>query len=122
MNTVKPPSNGKVRVRVFVDYWNFQLTLNQKDGATRGERDTRFAIDWRKLGPWLAGKACEIVGVSRDAYSFDGVSVYASFNPSTPEGKTFRNWVTSWLDRQPGVDAKCLERKPKSVPRCPSCH
>jgi len=30
--------------------------------------------------------------------------------------------MTSWLNRQPGVQVQCLERQPKHPPTCPSCH
>ena len=33
-----------------------------------------------------------------------------------------QKWATTWLDRQPGVTVQCLERKPKALPRCPTCH
>ena len=102
------------RVRVFIDYWNFQLTMNEVSG------EDRFMIDWKNLGPWLAGKACESVGVGD--HSFEGVIIYASFNPRTEQGRKFRKWATTWLDRQPGVAVKCLERKPKACPKCTTCH
>ncbi len=115
-----------VRVRVFVDYWNFQLTMNDRDAAAQGivdpraTQDHRFAVDWIRLGTWLAKKACQTVGFTD--YSFDGVIIYASYNPNTQEGRGFHKWATTWLDRQPGVRVECFQRKPKAPPRCPSCH
>ena len=41
------------RVRVFVDYWNFQLSMNAKEAADRNVTDYRFKVDWKGLGPWL---------------------------------------------------------------------
>jgi uncharacterized LabA/DUF88 family protein len=104
----------QARVRVFVDYWNFQLTLNERAGGGR------FLVDWRGLGPWLARVACESVNIT--CHSFEGVIVYASFNPKTDESKKFRSWVTNWLGRQPGVAVRCLERQPRACPRCTACH
>lgn len=108
------------RVRVFVDYWNFQLSLNEREARARGTPDHRFNVDWVKLGPWLAAKACAVAGVT--SHSFDGVILYTSYNPSTPEGAKFKNWVTTWLDRQAGVNVQCRERKPRGVLKCPACH
>jgi hypothetical protein len=65
------PTQQLPRVRVFVDYWNFQLTLNEVSG------DNRFKVDWRGLGPWLANKACQSVGIGD--HSFDGVIIYGSY-------------------------------------------
>lgn len=114
------PAMTTARVRVFVDYWNFQITMNEKEGAERGISDHRFSIDWIKLGPWLAKKGAQIGGIA--SYSFDGVIIYASFNPKTAEGKKFNNWVHTFLNRQPGVRVECFERRPKALPRCPACH
>lgn len=44
------------RVRVFVDYWNLQLTLNQRIQTESRQANVRFQIDWRALSAWLAGK------------------------------------------------------------------
>lgn len=111
-----------MRVRVFIDYWNFQLTLNGKEAGARGVKDYRFKVDWRGLGQWLARKACEEAGIPSAQHSFEGVIIYSSFNPKSVEGRGFNKWATTWLDRQPGVSVKCLERKPKALPRCPACH
>ncbi len=105
------------RIRVFVDYWNFQLTLNAREGE-----DFRFKVNWKDLGPWLTKKACEVISIDPTGASFEGVIIYASYNPNTDEGRRFRNWANTWLDRQPGVHVQCLERKPKALPKCPSCY
>ncbi len=114
------PSPGLPRVRVFVDYWNFQLTLNEREAKKRGLDDFRFPVDWKALGAWLAGKACNAVNIG--AHSFDGAIIYTSHDARTTEGRRFHAWATSWLARQPGVAVESLERKPKSPPKCPSCH
>jgi len=108
------------RVRVFIDYWNFQLSLNELEAIEKSVLDYQFKIDWKKLGSFLAEKACETVGIG--TFSFDGVIIYTSFNPRTVEGRGFHKWATTWLDRQSGVSVRCLERQPKYPPKCPSCH
>jgi uncharacterized LabA/DUF88 family protein len=106
------------RVRVFVDYWNFQLSLNSREAAARGQDDYRFQIDWKKLGPLLARQACATAGI--DNHSFEGMIVYTSYNPVGSD--SFRKWVTTWLNRQPGITVEARERKPRSIARCPACH
>jgi uncharacterized LabA/DUF88 family protein len=108
------------RVRVFVDYWNFQLSLNALEAKLRGVGDYRFQIAWARLGPWLAAKACAVAGVP--AHSFEGVIIYTSYDPSREDGKKFNQWATTKLSRFPGVQVHCRERKPRSLPRCPACH
>src|ERR1019366_765301 len=93
--------------------WNFQLSLN-------GNGNDRFKVDWKRLGPWLAAKACAVAGVTN--HSFDGVIIYTSYDPGSTEGAKFKNWATTWLDRQPGINVQCRERRPRSLPKCPECH
>lgn len=105
---------------MFVDYWNFQLRLNDLDARQLSVAESRFKVDWRGLGPILAEKACQHVQIP--SHTFEGVSVYTSYDPATVEGKKFRQWAINWLDKQPGVRVECRERKPKAPPRCPRCY
>lgn len=109
-----------IRIQVFVDYWNFQLTLNELESKATGNPDSRVKIDWKKLGGWLAAKAAVTAGVAN--HSYEGVSIYTSFNPTTSEGKTFNNWAMTWLNRQAGVKVSCRERRAKHPPKCPTCY
>ena len=102
-----------VRIRVFIDYWNVQLTMNQK------KCDGRTKIDWQNIGKILAENAAKKVNVD---YSFEGVIIYTSFNPHGVENRSYKSWITTWLNRQPGVQVQCLERQPKAPPKCPVCH
>ena len=104
------------RIIVFVDYWNLQLTMNQQEAISRGLSDYRFKFDWINLGPWLAQRAFDLLNPKPSAYTFDGVNIYASYNPQTVESRKFKNWALSWLDRQPGIRVACRERKPKALP------
>ncbi|MGI0084706.1 MAG: NYN domain-containing protein [Nitrososphaerales archaeon] len=108
------------RIRVFVDYWNFQLTLNNLEGKETKAEDVRFRVDWKGLPFWLAKKAAGEAQVVD--YVCEGAIIYASFNPNTSEGRGFKKWATNWLNRQPGIQVQCHERKPKDVPKCNVCH
>lgn len=108
------------RIRVFVDYWNFQLTINDREAAAKGLQDYRFKIDWFGLGPWLARKASELVQIAD--YSFDGIIIYTSYNPNNPREKEFHKWATNILGKGTGVSVECIERRPKNPPQCPICH
>lgn len=111
-----------MRIAVFIDYWNLQLTLNQGLSKANGVEDYRAKIDWQKVGQLFSQAACKVLGVDEAALSYEGSHIYTSFNPGTEEGKKFRNWATTWLDRQPGINVQIRERKPKALPRCPICH
>ena len=43
-----PAPPGSLRVRVFVDYWNFQLSLNSREAKLRGLPDYRFRLIGRR--------------------------------------------------------------------------
>lgn len=102
-----------IRIRAFIDYWNVQLTLNERMSQDR------VKIDWQNIGKILADNAAKKINAPE--YSYDGVIIYASFNPKSIE-KSFNKWITTWLNRQPGVQVQCLERQPKAPPKCPVCH
>ena len=107
------------RIRLFVDYWNLQLTLNERQSAFSGT-DARFEIDWQKLPAVLAARCAVACGLSD--YRYEGASVFASYNPRSSKDKNFKHWITTWLDRQPGVQVVLKERQPRGPPRCQHCH
>lgn len=121
-----PPSAPilrSVRFRVLVDFWNLQLSLNQRHRDACDEKDEAYSvlrIDWNKLPQLLVRKAAELL--KADDYRYDGTIVFTSFNPHKPEDKKYHRWATGWLDKQPGVKVKCFERRSTSPPKCPTCH
>ena len=110
-----------MRIAVFIDYWNFQLTFNEKLSINQGVDNVLAKINWRDLGYILAKTACPVLSYKEEALSYEGCYVYTSFNPVTGEGKKYKQWVVNWLDRQPGVNVEIRERKPKALPKCTTC-
>jgi uncharacterized LabA/DUF88 family protein len=106
---VPPPP----RIKVFIDYWNLQLTLNEREGA-------RFKIDWRGLPAWLAAKAAAATRIT--SYSYEGAIIHASYDRNSADGPGFNNWATTWLNRQPGIQVVCHVRRPRNAPKCSACH
>ncbi len=111
-----------MRIIVFIDYWNLQLTLNQKMSINNKVDDYRAKIDWKNIGQTLAAEASAILGTAQGGYSYEGCHIYTSFNPATEDGRKFKAWTTTWLDRQPGINVQIRERRPKALPKCPICH
>jgi uncharacterized LabA/DUF88 family protein len=112
----------KMRIAVFIDYWNFQLSFNRSLSKKQGVEDARANIDWHTVGPELVARAAKVLGVEPSAITYEGTYIYTSYNPGTEGGRKFRGWVTGWLDRQPGLNVEARERRPKSLPVCPTCH
>ena len=68
------------RVRVFIDFWNLQLTMRSAVGG-------RFNFDWEVLPGWLvhrAGEICQTMG------SYEGTHVYGSFSTASDRDKLQR--------------------------------
>jgi len=112
------PVRGIPVIRVFIDYWNFQLTLNEREAASLNVDDFRFQVDWVGLGRWLAEKGRKILGI--DQIDYGACHLYSSYDAKTD--KKFYHWMMNFINRQPGIIAQCIKRSPKSLPRCPTCH
>lgn len=112
---VMPPvGHADIRVRGFVDFWNFQLALNRflpKD----------FPMNWKEFGPWLAQQAGNVLSAPVDRIRYEGLNVYLSSGKGEREAK-LKNWALTVLNRFPGVKVVHKERKAKSPPSCPVCH
>lgn len=113
-----------MRIAVFIDYWNFVLTFEKRQGEEKKLNGVRYKsdIDWQVVGPLLANQACPVLSVDPKLLSYQGVYVYTSFDPGNPAGERFARWANSWLNRQPGVNVAIRERKRKSVQKCNTCH
>ena len=112
LNAQRPPSPGN-RIRVFVDYWNLQLTMNDQSGRT-------FRFDWARFPLWLTEKAADLCYI-RDA-TYEGMHVYSSYNPDSLKDLNHKRWAQNWLNRQPGVQVSLRERQHRPPPSCPNCY
>lgn len=102
-----------LRVRIFVDFWNFQLSMKGVD--------PNFKVDWAKLGPVLSVEAAKLIDVTL-APKYEGLHVYGSYDPAKPADAKLKNWFNNTLDRMPGVKVVLRERqKKKGHPKCPHC-
>jgi uncharacterized LabA/DUF88 family protein len=110
---------GACRIRIFVDFWNLQLTLKERE-TKYTRQNSNFNIDWLKLAGCLVAETAQVLGVGNAVY--EGCIVFTSSDLKTPEGRKYHKWATTWLDRQPGIQVKCFERRPKHPPKCPACH
>lgn len=89
-------------VRIFIDFWNFQLAWNDESGGA--------SCDWKKLPAVLIDQAEQVLdGIGQaTTLSLEETLVHASVNPAT-EAK-LRNWLVSFLDNQASFNIKIRER------------
>ena len=108
------PQLQRLRVRIFVDFWNFQLSVRRQE--------ENFKIDWRKIGPILTSEVGKLVDPST-SMAFEAMHVYGSYDPAKSKDAKLRNWFTNTLDKVPGVHVVLLERQQKKgYPKCPICY
>lgn len=116
------------RVRIFIDFWNFQLSWN--DHLT-----SQSQCDWPRLPAHLLDltrQALATAGIT-ETLSLEETRVYASYNPDSVADANLRNWLDNFLDRQPSFRVFSFPRKDKPAwfycrecqtpfASCPSCH
>jgi uncharacterized LabA/DUF88 family protein len=101
----------EIRVRIFVDFWNFTLSVKSHDG--------NFLIAWEKLGPHLAAETGKLIG---ETAKYAGLHVYGSYDPAKPHDAKLKNWFVNKLDKMPGVSVVLRERQRKrGYLKCPHC-
>jgi NYN domain-containing protein len=116
----------RLRVRIFIDFWNFQLQWN-KSHASVGSELTQ--IPWKDLPSVLLAEAAR-----GQAAKFAGAHVYASVDPESKKDRGLKKWLHHVLNAMPGYSVDVKERKPRgstlhcnnenckaSVEQCPKC-
>ncbi len=107
------PTTPRHRVRVFVDFWNYTLSMRQAD--------REFLTDWSALGPVLARAAGQCIA-AQSPTQYQGLNFYGSYDPNSARDRSLRRWATTVVDRFPGVSVSIVPRQRKrSPPQCPAC-
>lgn len=115
------------RVRLFIDFWNYQLSWN--DHMTSAQQ-----CDWPRLpASFIAQAQTSITNAGiAETLSLEETRVYASYNPARTQDAKLRDWLSNFLDRQPSFRVFTTERRDKPVTvycrecesdftECPSC-
>ena len=104
----------RVRVKVFVDFWNFQLLMNNVAPG--------FKVDWQSMGLVLAQESLRIVDAAASV-AYQGMNVYGSYDAASKKDEGLLKWALNTLNRFAGVQVTMLPRqRKKRGPVCPSCH
>lgn len=102
----------RCRVRIFVDFWNFSLSLRSIDH--------HYKIDWRKLGAVLTKEAERQIEPAGRA-EYQGMNRYGSYHGEND--RKLYEWATRVLDTYPGVHVSMRRRQRKrNPPVCPTCN
>ena len=99
------------RVKIYVDFWNLQITWNEFH-ARRGAREP-VRIPWEDRFPQVL-----VQQVAPDAV-YAGTHVYASYHPSHGSDHRLRRFLHV-MDGFTGYDVLVKERSPRSPSKCPN--
>jgi len=104
-----------MRVRVFIDFWNFQLTWNERAGQ-------QVQCDWKKLASTLTlAAAAELGNAGLASLALEETRIYAGYEAGR-EAK-LKDFLHNFLDRQPGIRVFTSERHWRAHPiHCRACN
>lgn len=103
------------KVKIFVDFWNFTLTMNRITGPW-------FQTDWKTLPHVLARGAMHLAAPD-STWEFMGMNVYGSYDPHSQKDQDMHRWAYQTVARFPGVQVNFFPRQAmRNPPTCPSCY
>ncbi len=101
----------RARVRIFIDFWNFQLNWNEYH--TIVGLGKIIYIPWKELPSILVPEAAKGLPVK-----FAGAHLYASIDPANPKDRKLNQWLHHTLASYTGYSIDVRERTPRKPVRC----
>lgn len=99
---------AKPRGMIFVDFWNYELTMK--------ELETGFLTNWFKLPSIVIQEVSLLLG---ETVQYERCFIFGSYDPSSPGDARLRSWATTVLSKVPGVEVSFVPRqKRKRGPHC----
>lgn len=107
-------------VKLFIDFWNFQLGWNQILTPNWAPPQPRVRILWREVPTVLISELPTILGTNT-AYLYKGARVYASVNPAASgKDEGLKKFLRNVLGQMTGFQVNVRERRAR-VERCDEC-
>lgn len=111
------------RVRVFIDFWNFQAGWNER--STRDDKGRpNEQCDWVRLPVVLitqAGLLLQSMGLE-GPYSLEETIVHASIDPANANEERLATWLNDFVNRQPSYRVKTRPRRSRQYAvHCQQC-
>ena len=100
-----------MRVKIFIDFWNFQLAWNDYHRAHGAPNVVKI--------PWNPRLYEVLVSSIDKAAMYAGTHVFASYDPLSKKDLQLRKFLNV-MDSFPGYDVVVKERKPLHHLRCPN--
>lgn len=102
---------GDDRIRIFIDFWNFQLSWNEYHRKMDPPRVSPVPIPWEEILPKT------LVGRANQKGLYVGTYVYASLDPNSKKDKGLNRFLHA-MDGFPGYSVTVKERRPASPIKC----
>lgn len=103
-----------MRVRIFIDFWNFQLNWNDRVSGRQ--------CDWSKLPASLIGATHSLLTTigQDEQLKLEETLIYASVKPTVDA--PLKNWLENTVGRMPSYRVNIRERLPQRARiHCKSC-
>ena len=91
---------AKPRGMIFVDFWNYDLTMK--------ELEPGFLTNWFKLPSIIIQEISLLLG---EAVQYERCFIFGSYDPSSPGDARLRSWATTVLSKVPGVEVSFVPRQ-----------
>lgn len=104
--------SDKIRVRIFVDFWNFQINWNEYH-AQRGAAGI-VQIPWKDVLP----SVLTAEATKGQPAKFAGAHIYASVNPASAKDMKLSKWLHHSLASYAGYTVDVKDRKPRKKVKC----
>ncbi len=101
----------RVRVRIFVDFWNLQINWN--DYHAKSGANAPGPIPLTELPALLVAEVAK-----GEPAKFAGIHVYASVNSNSEKDRKLANWLHHSMAGLTGYIVDVRERKPRKTIRC----
>lgn len=98
-----------MKVKIFIDFWNMQLSWNEYHRKLGVAEPVR--IPWEKKLPQV------LLAKVGNTAEYAGTHVYASINPKSPNDRKLNSFLQT-MDMFPGYKVMVKERKPAKPIKC----
>lgn len=107
-------------VKLFIDFWNFQLAWNRSMKPEPGAELPYVRISWKSLPQVLIGELPSVLGPSASML-YKGTQVYASVDPAAgSRDEKLRGFLHNTLGQMTGYQVQVQDRRHKEE-QCPHC-
>lgn len=116
------PAVSKPRVMIFIDFWNYELTMKELDPA--------FLTDWFKLPEAICAEVSKLLG---EPVKYERCFIFGSYDPASTGDTKLRAWATKVLSKVKGAQVSfvprqkcahgpcCTGKEHHEVTTCPIC-